>query len=107
MYGSWADYDYPRRVALVPRVDRLNWLSTSAVTLAYGFIDSYGTIGVEHTLGRKLIDFDWSRDQSTLGGERLESFAGSVLWPVGRRMDLEFRLGQSRSGGQSSLFSVA
>jgi hypothetical protein len=102
LYGTWMDYDYPRRIALVPRIDRLDFLSTSAVTLAYGFVDRYGTIGVEHTLGQKLIEFDWSQDRATIGGGRVESFAASVLWPVARRMDLEFRLGSSRADGFGS-----
>ena len=96
-YGSWMSYDYPRRLALVPRIDRLDLLSTSAVTLAYGFVDRYGTIGFEHTLGQKLVNLDLSQDRSTIGRDRVDSIGASVLWPAAARVDLEFRLGSSRA----------
>lgn len=101
-YGSWMDYDYPRGIRLVPRVDRLGLLSTSAVTLAYGFADRYETVGFEHSLERVLVDFQISRDRSAIDGTRLRSLAASVLWPVTRRLDLEFRLGSSRVDGAGS-----
>jgi hypothetical protein len=98
-YGSWMDYDYPRGIRLVPRVDRLGLLSASAVTLAYSFVDRYETVGFERSLERLLINFDFSRDRSAIDGTRLRSAAASVLWPVARRLDLEFRLGSSRVDG--------
>lgn len=101
-YGSWMDYDYPRAVRLVPRADRLDLLSTSAVTLAYGFVDRYQAVGLEHAFGLKLLNVDYSRDRSTIGGEKLKSLAASILWPVAPRMDLEFRLGSSRAAGLGS-----
>lgn len=101
-YGSWMDYDYPRGVRLLPRIDRLNLLSASAVTLAYSFVEQYQTIGIERSLGLKLINFDYSQDRSTIDGERLKSFGASILWPVAPRMDLEFRVGSSRAGGFGS-----
>lgn len=101
-YGAWMEYDYPRGVRLVPRADRLNLLSTSAVTLAYSFIEQYRTIGLERSLGLKLINFDYSQDRSTIDGARLKSIGASVLWPVAPRMDLEFRLGSARAGGFGS-----
>jgi hypothetical protein len=101
-YGSWMDYDYPRGIRLVPRAERLDLLSTSAVTLAYSFIDRYETIGFEHSMGLKLINFDYSRDRSTIDGEKLKSIGASVLWPVAPRMDLEFQIGSSRADGFGS-----
>jgi hypothetical protein len=101
-YGSWMDYDYPRGIRLIPRADRLDLLSTSAVTLAYSFIDRYETVGFEYALGEKLISFDYGQDRSTIDGEKLSSIGASILWPVAPRMDLEFRLGSSRSDGFDS-----
>jgi hypothetical protein len=101
-YGSWMDYDYPRGVRLIPRADRLDLLSTSTVTLAYSFIDRYETVGLEYSLGQKLITFDYGQDRSTIDGEKLRSIGASILWPVAPRMDLEFRLGSSRSDGFDS-----
>src|SRR5690606_37712041 len=34
-----ADFDYERDLAIVPRIERLDLLGTSALTLAYGFVD--------------------------------------------------------------------
>jgi len=101
-YGSWMDYDYPPGVRLVPRADRLDLLSTSAVTLAYSFLDRYETVGFEYAFGQKLLNFDFGRDRSTIDGEMLTSLGASILWPVAPRMDLEFRLGSSRSDGFDS-----
>lgn len=98
-YGSLMDYDYPRGIRLIPRADRLNLLSASAVTLAYSFIDRYETVGLEYSFGDKLINFDYGQDRSTIDGEKLRSIGASLLWPVAPRMDLEFRLGSSRSDG--------
>ena len=101
-YGSWTSYDYPRRMRLIPRADRLDLLSTSTVTLAYGFVDYYATLGLERTFGRKTVNFDYSQDESAIDGGKLNGFSGSVLWPVAPRLDLEFRLGSSRSDGFGS-----
>jgi hypothetical protein len=104
-FGSWMDYDYPRGIRLVPRANRLDLLSTSAVTLAYSFIDRYETVGLEYSFGQKLINIDYGRDRSTIDGATLRSFGASILWPVLPRMDLEFRLGRSRAEGlESTLF---
>jgi hypothetical protein len=97
IYGSWTSYDYPRGIRLVPRADRLDLLSTSAVTLAYSFIDQYATFGLERAFGLRLFNVDLSQDRSTLDGEKFRSISASMLWPVARRMDLEFQLGRSRS----------
>lgn len=102
IYGSVADYDYPRGLRLVPRADRLNLLSSSSVTLAYGFVDQFATLGVERALRRKLINFDVSKDRSTIDRQKLTSVAASVLWAVSPRVDLEMRIGSSRANGQSS-----
>jgi hypothetical protein len=102
VYGNWADYDYPRRVRVVPRADRLDLLSTSAVTLAYSFVDRYQRIGIERSFGFRLVSFDYSQDRSTIASGRIRSLAASVLWPVAPRFDVEFRLGSSRADGFGS-----
>ena len=102
VYGSIAEYDYPRGLRIVPRAGRLDLLSTSAVTLAYGFVDSYRSVGFEREIGLKLFNLDLGQDRSTIGGERLRSVAASILWPASSRLDLEFRLGSSRAAGFDS-----
>jgi hypothetical protein len=66
IYGAWMDYDYPSRMRVVPRADRLNLLSGSAVTLAYSFIDRYVTFGVERAFGQTLLNVDVGRDRSAI-----------------------------------------
>jgi hypothetical protein len=102
LYGSWADYDYPRRVRVVPRADRLNLLSASAITLAYSLIDQYSSVGIERDFGAALVNLDLGRDRSAIDGIVVRSVSMSVLWPVARRLDLEFTLGQSRSASYGS-----
>lgn len=105
LYGSWMEYDYPPRIRLIPLADDLNRLSNSAVTLAYSLVDRYSRIGIERAFGTKLFNFDLGSDRSSVDGTDLESVSAGVLWPVGRRMDLEVHLGTSRTEGyQSSLF---
>jgi hypothetical protein len=102
LYGSWMEYDYPPGLRLIPRADSLNLLSTSAVTLAYSLVDEYSRLGIERTFGRKLVNLDFGSDRSAIDGARLESVSAAVLWPVGRRMDLEVHLGTSRTEGYES-----
>lgn len=102
VYGNWTDYDYPRRVRVVPRADRLDLLSTSAVTLAYSFVDGNRRIGIERSIGFRLVSFDYGTDRSTIAAGTTRSLSASVLWPVARRFDLEFRLGSSRADGFGS-----
>jgi hypothetical protein len=105
VYGSWMDYDYPPGVRLIPRVENLNRLSASAATLAYSLVDDFTRIGIERSFGAKLVNFDLGSDRSAIDGSDLDSVSAGVLWPVGRRMDLEVHLGASRSEGYpSSLF---
>jgi hypothetical protein len=102
IYGAFMDYDYPRRIRVVPRADRLNLLSTSAVTLAYSFVDVFTSVGVERAFGPTLLNVDLGRDRSTIDDELLDSLSVSLLWPVAARFDLEFTLGRSRSSSYGS-----
>jgi hypothetical protein len=102
IYGAWMGYDYPNRMQVVPRADRLNLLSASAVTLAYGFVDRYMTFGVERAFGQTLLNVDVGRDRSAIDQSRLTSISASALFPLAARLDLEFTLGSSRLDGGSS-----
>jgi hypothetical protein len=102
VYGAWMDYDYPSRMQVVPRADRLKLLSASAVTLAYSFVDRYVTFGVERGFGRTLLNIDVGRDRSAIDRSELTSLSASVLFPLAARLDLEFTIGSSRLDGGSS-----
>lgn len=93
LYGSWLDYDHPRRLRLVPRAERLDLLSTSAVMLAYSLVDWYRSVGIERALGQKLLSLEYTHDRSAITRATLSSLSSSILWPVSPRVDLEFRLG--------------
>lgn len=102
VYGIWMKYDYPLRVRVIPRADRLKLLSASAVTLAYSFVDRYATFGVEKAFGQTLLNVDLGRDRSTIDDSVLKSLNASVLFPVSTRLDLEFAVGSSRVAGSAS-----
>lgn len=102
LYGSWMDYDYPNRLRVVPRAERLNLLSNSTLTLAYGFVDEYARLGVEREVGNILLNLDLGSDRSAIDGARLKSVSAAVWLPVAPRLDLELQLGSSRVQGLSS-----
>ena len=105
IFGSWTDYDYPRGINLVPRADRLDLLSTSAVTLAYGFVDYDARAGFEHDFGGRLLSAGYGQERSTIAGNRNRSVSASMLWPVARRVDIELLIGSNRvDGADASMF---
>jgi hypothetical protein len=102
LYGSWMDYDYPPGIALIPRAESLGLLSASAATLAYSLADRYARVGIERKVGRKLVNLDLGSDRSAIDGAVLRSVSAAVLWPVGRRMDLEVHVGTSQVESEPS-----
>jgi hypothetical protein len=90
-------YDYSRNVALLPRVQELNLLSSSTLTLANSLLDRRTTVGLEWEAGERVVSLGYSRDESAVDGGRHSSFDAAVLFPIARRIDIEFNVGQSRS----------
>ena len=97
IYFAAEEYDYERNLALLPRVDSLNLLSASTLTLANGFIDHARMIGVEREIGRILLNVSFTRDVSAVDASRFKTSEVAVLFPVARRVDLEVTLGRGRS----------
>lgn len=97
VFAAAAQYDYGRDLTLLPRVDRLNLLSASTLTLADSFIDTERAIGLERELGDKLINASFTVDRSAVDGSRYETFNAGLLFPVGNRLDLEVDIGRGRS----------
>lgn len=97
LYGSWIGYDYSRNVSLLPRVASLNFLSTSALTLANSFVDDAATLGIEWTIGERLLNLSVARDESAIDGATFGSIDAAYLFPVGRRMDVEINVGYGDS----------
>lgn len=91
------DYDYPPGLALLPRIDALNLLAASTLTLANSFVSELYTAGVDIDIGNKMLGLGMSRDKSAIDGTRLTGFDAALMIPIGRRIDLELSLGRSSS----------
>jgi hypothetical protein len=92
-----AEYDYERQLNLLPRIDRLNLLGTSTLTLANSLIDHERSAGVEHDLGRMVLSLRFATDESAVDGTRFDTTEAALLVPAGRRMDVEVNVGRGRS----------
>lgn len=97
LYLGLAEYDYSRNLRALPRIDALNLLSTSTLTLANSFIDHGRSIGAEREIKRSLLNVRYATDRSAVDNSRFETFEISGLIPVGGRVDLEINLGSGRS----------
>jgi hypothetical protein len=97
LYLHAAEHDYARDLSLLPRIDRLNLLSSSTLTLAGSFLDNERSIGFERELDRVLVSLTATSDASAIDGSKFETLEAAVLFPVGARVDLEVNLGDGRS----------
>lgn len=97
LYFSATEYDYERDLAPLPRIERLNLLSASTLTLANSFVDHVRMLGLERELGSMLLNVSYASDESAIDGSELETFDAALLFPVGRRVDLEVNVGTGRS----------
>lgn len=105
VYGSARQYDYSRNLTVLPRLDVINLLSTSALTLSNSFLEDDQRLGFEWRAGRSLINLGFGRNHSAVDQSRLDSINASVLFPVSYRVDLEVNIGQSSyEGFEPSLF---
>lgn len=96
-YLSAARIDYSRDLAVLPRIARLNLLSTSTLTLAQSLIDRDTVVGAERLIGRRALNLTWARDRSGVDGSEVESLSGAYLFGAGARVDLELNVGVSDS----------
>jgi hypothetical protein len=97
LYFGMSEHDYERNLALLPRISQLNLLSASTLTLANSFIDHERMVGFETDVGRSLVHVGFTRDESAVDGSILETVNAGVMFPIARRIDLEFNLGSGRS----------
>jgi hypothetical protein len=97
IYFGATEYDYDRDLAPLPRIALLNLLSASTLTLANSFIDYQRSLGVERELGAKLLTVTFMTDRSAIDGSNFETLDAALLFPIGRRMDLEVNIGHGRS----------
>jgi hypothetical protein len=81
----------------IPRIESLNLLSASTLTLANSFVDQDRWLGVERRFGRVALNVRYATDISAIDDSEFETFDAGVLFPIGRRADLEFSIGHGRS----------
>ncbi len=105
VYGSAREYDYSRPLAILPRLDVLNLLSTSTLTLANSFLDDEQYLGFEWRAGDKLFNLGFGSNTSAVDRSELDFVSASFLFPVSYRVDLEFNIGRSEPDfAESSLY---
>jgi hypothetical protein len=97
MYFGLAEHDYERNLRVLPRIQSLNLLSTSTLTLANSFIDHERSLAVDRELGATTLNVRLATDRSAIDDSKLETVEAAVLFPVGGRVDLEVSLGRGRS----------
>lgn len=97
IYLSAGEYDFERDLSALPRIGRINLLSTSTLTLANSFVESVRMIGMQREFGAVAFNLSFMRDRSAIDGSMLDTTAAAVLFPVGRRFDLEVQVGDGRS----------
>ena len=101
LYVGLKEFDYERNLNVLPRIASLNWLSASTLTLANSFLDHDRWLAVERRFGQAtLLNVRAATDRSAIDGAELDTIEAAVLFPVGRRLDLEVNLGH----GGSDLF---
>lgn len=97
VHASLAEHDYERGLALIPRIERLNLLSASTLTLADSLVDRERQVGFEREIGAGLFSADLARDESAIDWTKFETVSAAWLFPLGRRVDLELQVGRGRS----------
>ena len=98
LYLGLKEFDYERDLSLVPRIASLNLLSASTLTLANSFLDHDRFFAVERELGQaSLLNVRLAQDRSAIDGAGLDTLEAAVLFPIGRRVDLEVNVGHGSS----------
>lgn len=97
LYFGAAEYSYARNLALLPRIDRLNLLSASSLTLANGLLSDQRSLGIERRFDRLSFTMRFATDHSAVDGSKFDTVDAALLFPVGARIDVEVNIGNGRS----------
>ena len=98
LYVGLEEFDYERNLAVLPRIASLNFLSASTLTLANSFLDHDRFLAVERDFGQAaVLSMRLAKDRSAIDGAELDTIEMAVLFPIGRRIDLEVNLGHGGS----------
>ena len=98
LYAGFKEFDYERNLNVLPRIASLSWLSASTLTLANSFLDHDRWLSVERRFAQAtLLSVRAATDRSAIDGAQLDTIEAAVLFPIGRRLDLEVNLGHGGS----------
>jgi hypothetical protein len=97
LYLGLAEKDYERNLNVLPRIESLNLLSTSTLTLANSFLDHERYVAFEREFGQVSLNVRFATDRSAIDDSKFESLEAAVLFPIGARVDLEINVGNGRS----------
>ena len=98
LYLGLAEHDYENNLQLLPRIESLNLLSTSTLTLANSFLDHERYVALEREVGRtSSVNVRYATDGSAVDDSKYETLEAAVLFPIGKRIDLEVNVGSGRS----------
>jgi hypothetical protein len=97
LYLGLAEHDYERNLNVLPRIDSLNLLSTSTLTLANSFLDRERYVAIERAFGQVSLNVRAATDASAIDGSKFDTVEAAVLFPIGSRVDLEVNVGHGRS----------
>jgi hypothetical protein len=97
LYLGLAEHDYERTLNVLPRIDSLNLLSASTLTLANSFLDHERYVAFERAFGQVSLNVRAATDRSAIDDSKFDTVEAAVLFPIGSRVDLEVNVGNGRS----------
>jgi hypothetical protein len=97
LYLGLAESDYERHLNVLPRIQSLNLLSASTLTLANSFVDHERYVGLERQFGGVSLNVRAATDRSAIDESKFDTVEAAVLFPIGSRVDLEINVGNGRS----------
>jgi hypothetical protein len=97
VYFGLAEHDYERNLNALPRIQSLNLLSASTLTLANSFLDHERYLAFQREFGQVSLNMRAATDRSAIDDSKFDSLEAAVLFPIGSRVDLEVNVGSGRS----------
>lgn len=92
-------FDYSRDISRLDSLDLIRRISPTTLTLAGALRDAQYSAMIEWEEGSYRFGLEVSRDRLAVGELDVNSVTGTLLAPLGRRMDVEVNLGFSNADG--------
>lgn len=90
-------YEYSRDISIEPRVDLLNILSFSRLSVMNSLLDYRVSGGFEYRFGLKSVDVAAASWKTAVDQGRVDSYSIGLLMPLTDRTDIELRFGYDTS----------